>query len=56
MAMVSTNRRKHWLIAYSLIAPFLAIFVLAFGYPTWEVVRLSFTDAPLIGDRGSAGR
>ena len=50
MAMVRAKKHRHWLVAYSLIAPFLAIFLLVFAYPTWEVIRLSFTNAPLIGD------
>jgi len=43
------NTRKEWLIALALIAPFLAIYGLVFIYPTIDMVRLSFTDAPLIG-------
>ncbi len=44
------NKRRHGLVALSLILPFLAIFALVFAYPLYEVVRLSFTDAPLIGE------
>lgn len=50
MAMRGKNRLRQNLIAYSLIAPFLAIFFLVFLYPTFKVVQLSFTNAPLIGD------
>jgi multiple sugar transport system permease protein len=41
--------RKIYLVALVLIAPFLAIYLLVFVYPTAQMVRLSFTDAPLIG-------
>ena len=49
MAMIR-DRRRHKLVAYSLILPFVAIFSLVFAYPTFEVIRMSFTNAPLIGD------
>jgi multiple sugar transport system permease protein len=44
------NRRKHQLTALTLVLPFVAIFSLVFLYPAIEVVQLSFTNAPLIGD------
>jgi multiple sugar transport system permease protein len=44
------NRRKDMLIAAILVAPFLAIYLLVFVYPTLQMFRLSFTDAPLIGE------
>ena len=44
------NRRKDFLIALVLVAPFLAIYALVFIYPTIQMFRISFTDAPLIGD------
>ena len=44
------NRRKDFLVALVLIAPFLAIYALVFVYPTIQMFRISFTDAPLIGD------
>jgi multiple sugar transport system permease protein len=44
------NRRKDILVALALIAPFVAIYGLVFVYPTLQMVRISFTDAPLIGD------
>jgi multiple sugar transport system permease protein len=43
------NRRKEILVALVLIAPFVAIYALAFVYPTVQMFRISFTDAPLIG-------
>ncbi|RII36903.1 sugar ABC transporter permease [Pseudooceanicola sediminis] len=49
MALIR-NKKRHGLIALSLILPFLAIFALVFAYPLYEVIRLSFTDAPLIGE------
>jgi multiple sugar transport system permease protein len=44
------NSRTEILIALALIAPFLAIYLLVFVYPTAQMFRISFTDAPLIGE------
>ncbi|QQA41705.1 carbohydrate ABC transporter permease [Pelagovum pacificum] len=44
------NRRRHIIVAYTMIAPFVVMFALAFLYPMIDVVRLSFTNAPLIGE------
>jgi multiple sugar transport system permease protein len=44
------NRRKDVLIALALTAPFVAIYALVFVYPTIQMFRISFTDAPLIGE------
>lgn len=38
-----------WRDAFLLVAPFLALYVVFFLYPTYRVLQLSFTDAPLIG-------
>jgi multiple sugar transport system permease protein len=43
------SRRTEILTAGVLIAPLLAIYGWLFVYPTIQMVRLSFTDAPLIG-------
>ncbi len=43
------NRHKDTVIALALIAPFVAIYGLVFIYPTIQMFRDSFTDAPLIG-------
>lgn len=43
------NRRKDLLIALVLVAPFLAIYLLVFVWPTLQMFLISFTDAPLIG-------
>ncbi|PRY76647.1 multiple sugar transport system permease protein [Yoonia maritima] len=43
------NTKKEWLIAYILIAPFVAIYALIFVYPTIDMFFLSFQDAPLVG-------
>jgi multiple sugar transport system permease protein len=43
------NAKKETLIALVLVAPFVAIYGLAFIYPTVQMFLLSFTDAPLIG-------
>jgi multiple sugar transport system permease protein len=44
-----TNRRKDALVAAVLVAPFLAIYLLVFVWPTIQMFGISFTDAPLIG-------
>ncbi|WCK05378.1 MULTISPECIES: carbohydrate ABC transporter permease [Agrobacterium] len=49
MAMIE-NRRKKSLIALSMVTPFIVVFATFFLYPLIEMVRISFTDAPLIGD------
>lgn len=49
------NRRKDTLIAAVLVAPFLAIYLLVFIWPTMQMFGISFTDAPLIGDGNFVG-
>ena len=49
------NRRKDTLIAAVLVAPFLAIYMLVFIWPTMQMFGISFTDAPLIGDGNFVG-
>ncbi|MDO3444320.1 carbohydrate ABC transporter permease [Agrobacterium sp. V1] len=49
MAMIE-NRRKKSLIALSMVTPFIVVFATFFLYPLIEMVRISFTDAPLIGE------
>jgi multiple sugar transport system permease protein len=49
------NKRKDLLIAIVLVAPFVAIYALAFVYPTIQMFRISFTDAPLIGEGSWVG-
>lgn len=44
-----TNRRKDTFVAAVLVAPFLAIYLLVFVWPTIQMFGISFTDAPLIG-------
>lgn len=48
MARKNKTLRRN-LIALSLIAPFTLTFLLVFAWPTYKVVQLSFTNAPLIG-------
>lgn len=43
------NSRREILVAFVLIAPFVAVYALVFIYPTIKLFMLSFTDAPLIG-------
>lgn len=43
------NRRKDTLVAAVLVAPFLAIYLLVFVWPTIQMFGISFTDARLIG-------
>ena len=50
-----TNRRKDAWIAAVLVAPFLAIYLLVFVWPTFQMFGISFTDAPLIGDGAWVG-
>ncbi|UVC06618.1 sugar ABC transporter permease [Rhizobium sp. TH2] len=44
------NTRSEALVAFILIAPFVAIYGLVFIYPLVKLFIISFTDAPLIGD------
>jgi multiple sugar transport system permease protein len=44
------NRRSELLVAYLLVAPFVLIYGWMFIYPTIQMVVLSFTNAPLIGE------
>lgn len=44
------SRRNEIFVALVLVAPFVAIYGWLFIYPTIQMVGLSFTDAPLIGD------
>lgn len=43
------DKRSEMLVALLLVAPFVAIYGWMFVYPTIQMLRLSFTDAPLIG-------
>jgi multiple sugar transport system permease protein len=43
------GRRNEILVAFTLVAPFVAIYGWLFVYPTIQMVQLSFTDSPLIG-------
>lgn len=49
------DAKKEWLVAFVLLAPFLAVYGLVFVYPTIDMLLLSFTDAPLIGDGDYVG-
>lgn len=44
------SRRNEAFIALILVAPFVAVYGWLFIYPTIQMVNLSFTNAPLIGD------
>ncbi len=44
------NRTSEILAATILVAPFVIVYGWMFVYPTLQMVELSFTDAPLIGD------
>lgn len=54
MAMIE-NRRKKSLIALSMVTPFVLVFTTFFLYPLIEMMRMSFTDAPLIGEGNWVG-
>lgn len=47
---IRSKRRKSNLTALALVAPFCITFAIFFAYPTFKLVHLSFTDAPLIGE------
>jgi multiple sugar transport system permease protein len=49
------SRRNEIFVALVLVAPFVAIYGWLFIYPTIQMVRLSFTDAPLIGEGAWVG-
>ncbi len=49
------NPGKEALVAYLLIAPFVAVYALIFIYPTVQMFLLSFTDAGLIGSGDFVG-
>ena len=44
-----SNKRRDMAVAAVLVAPFVAIYLLVFVYPTLQMFAISFTDAPLIG-------
>ncbi|MEP0322701.1 carbohydrate ABC transporter permease [Bauldia litoralis] len=49
------NPTREALVAYVLIAPFVAVYALIFIYPMAQLFYLSFTDAPLIGSGDFVG-
>ncbi|CAN7273511.1 carbohydrate ABC transporter permease [Rhizobium sp. LjRoot254] len=49
------NRQSEALVAFVLIAPFVAIYGLVFIYPLVKLFIISFTDAPLIGEGSFVG-
>jgi len=44
------SRRNEAFVALILVAPFVAVYAWLFIYPTIQMVNLSFTNSPLIGD------
>ena len=48
--MPRSTRHTERLSAFVLVAPFLVVYLVLFIYPTFKMLELSFTDAPLIGD------
>ncbi len=54
MAMIENRKRKS-LIALMMVTPFIVVFATFFLYPMIEMIRMSFTDAPLIGERNWVG-
>ncbi len=60
MAVARTRRltkrkRRMWRDAFLLVSPFVLLYLVFFIYPTFRVVQLSFTDAPLIGEGSFIG-
>ncbi len=49
------NKRSQYWAAAVLVAPFVIAQIVLFLYPTSQMVRLSFTDAPLIGEGSWVG-
>ena len=49
------NRRSELIVAYLLTGPFVAIYAWLFVWPTIQMVMMTFTDAPLIGDGQNIG-
>ena len=49
------NARNEALVAFLLVAPFVAVYGLVFVYPTIKMFVTSFTDAPLIGSGNWVG-
>lgn len=49
------NRRSDLFVAYLLTAPFIAIYLWLFVWPVIQMVMLTFTNAPLIGEGTPAG-
>lgn len=49
MSFKKSNQRKTTVVL-TLTLPFIIIYTILFAYPTFQMVLLSFTDAPLIGD------
>ena len=49
------NRRSDLLVAYLLTAPFILVYAWLFVWPVVQMVMLTFTDAPLIGDGKAVG-
>ncbi|WP_416799084.1 carbohydrate ABC transporter permease [Ciceribacter azotifigens] len=54
MAMIE-NRKNKSLIALTMVAPFIVVFSTFFLYPMIEMIRMSFTDAPLVGEGNWVG-
>ena len=52
---INKRKRRMWRDAFLLVAPFFALYLVFFLYPTFRVVQLSFTDAPLIGEGSFIG-
>ncbi|WP_421726689.1 carbohydrate ABC transporter permease [Bauldia sp.] len=53
--MAVNNKRSQYWAAAVLVAPFVIAQIVLFLYPTSQMVRLSFTDAPLIGEGSWVG-
>ena len=43
------SKRNEYMVAAVLVTPFLIIYLVLFVYPIYNMIALSFTDAPLIG-------
>ena len=55
LELIVKSRRNEIAVAYILMAPFIIVYAVIFIWPTIQMVELSFTDAPLIGEGAWVG-
>ena len=55
LELIVKSRRNEIAVAYILMAPFIIVYAVIFIWPTIQMVELSFTNAPLIGEGAWVG-